>query len=337
MVNRTTRPCTPAWALPVLLCSLSACPLPTVHPVPTDLPSDPAPSEPDPAARGVVEGYPALQVTVRGPTRAAYDPRAIGLSGKWATIRVSNTGNAPVAIGAFRATFLAARDNVVFPCDEHRSGNARSREPAVLGPGQSFDYERDLDCSMPLPGSYDVRVYVRVGDRTAPGQPTGHFPLQLIASKTNAPQPYPARDGLFVLMTGAQLTRPLSAEAWARGDYHVVLAFINGSPKPIAVGPARIAFLVYKLGTPLPCSGQAGDIAPPAEIGPGSVHIVQAPVACAPSQEGDYSIVGKLNLVGLKDEVEVGRIPLRVSGDPRLFAPSPWRPGNDWPSTPLPR
>jgi hypothetical protein len=70
-------------------------------------------------------------------------------------------------------------------------------------------------------------------------------------------------------------------------------------------------------------SGQAEHVVLPAELAPGAMHVVQAPVACAPSEEGRYEIIGRVSLEG-GEEVEVGRVALEVTRDPLLFAPQPW-------------
>lgn len=320
-------------ALPFLLLAQTGCPVPMPRTVPNDSPSEPTPGEPDPAAKGVLLGDTGARALLIPPAKITYDPRAIGASGAWVKIRLTNVGVVPLAVDRLRATFTANRDGVAFSGDRGTTEPSPAREPSTLKPGQSFDFERFLDCSMPLPGRYHVSSFVSLGD-SATSYPAGGFSVDLVASGPPGPRPYGARDGLFILMTGAQVTRPLSAEAWARGDYHVVLAFINGSRRRIPVGPARVAFLVYKLGTPLPCSGQANTVSVPESLEPGAVHLARAPVACAPSEEGNYSIVGKLTLANATDEVEVGKVPLRVSGEPRIFAPGPWRPYLDVPATP---
>jgi len=187
-----------------------------------------------------------------------------------------------------------------------------------------------------LPGRYSVTVYAAFpGDAKGErGDAAGAFSLDVMEEGIGGPRPYPSRPGLFVAMTGGRMTHPLPEEAWARGDYHVVVSVMNGASHAIAVGPARLAFLTYKKGSPLPCSGQAESIPFPEQLAPGAMHVAQAPVACAPSEEGRYEIVGRLAL-GEGEEIEIGRVGLKVSSDPFLFSPerSPlWsdRPAGAW-------
>ncbi len=280
------------------------------------------------AAQAVAAGialahHPELRVSIRTAPSAIYDPIAIGPVGQLVWIRLTNTGTQSRAVDHLDVSFSAARNGVSFPCEEHAANLARVHEPSWLEPGEGFTFERELDCRMPLVGRYDVRAYVRLGNAPAAerGDLAGTFPLELIAHGTTVPQPYPSRDGLFVLLTGSRGTHPLAAEAWARGDYHVVVAVINGSRRNVRVGPASLAFLVYKEGSSLPCSGQGESLALPEELPPGGLRVVHAPVACAPSEEGRYVIVGRLSLRDVGQEIEVGRVPLEVTRDPLLFAP----------------
>jgi hypothetical protein len=257
-----------------------------------------------------------------------YDASTLGVGGKTVTIQLTNTGAGPLAVDHIGAGFSARREGVSFPCGEHGGRTRDEREPASLRPGESFGFERTLDCAMPLPGRYDVQVSLSFGDRkkrpAKDAEAAAAFSIDVVANTNAVPQPYPSRHGLYAIMIGNRATRPLPAEAWARGDYHVVLALINGGTETVRLGPARLGFLVYKKGSPLPCSGQAEPIATPDELRPGAMHVVRAPIACAPSEEGRYEIVGRFTLLAAGVELEVGRDPLSVTRDPMLFTPEPW-------------
>ena len=114
----------------------------------------------------------------------------------------------------------------------------------------------------------------------------------------------------------------------------MLVVVVNAGQVPVRVGSARLAFLTYKDASPLPCSGASEPIVLPETLAPGAMELVRAPVACAPSNEGRYEIVGRLALEG-EESIEVGRIVVRVTRDPRLFAPEPWpswgeRPSGGW-------
>jgi len=266
---------------------------------------------------------PDIRVVLKGPSHAQLG-EALGVGGHSVSVQLANAGTRGADISRFRVAFTASRDGVPFPCNRHVDDSVKVR-PASLGPGQSFVFERDLDCTMPLPGRYDVGVYVAMRDSAGTrGDLVGQFPFDVLGSSTE-PLPYPPRPGLYVRMTGARWSRPLSAESWARGDYHIVLSLVNGGSRPVLVGPGRLAFTTYKEGSSLPCSGQAESLLLPDALAPGAVQDLQARVTCAPSTEGQYEIVGRLAL-GAGESVEVGRVALKVTRNPVLFAPDPWLP-----------
>jgi hypothetical protein len=265
---------------------------------------------------------PDVRAIVKVPSRAPYLVDALGVRGQSISVQLTNTSTHSVDVSHFRVAFTAIRDGVQFPCNEHLGDLVKVR-PASLAPGQSFAFERDLDCTMALPGRYEVGVYVSVRELAdAHGDFVGAFPFDILEG-SKAPRPYPAHPGLYVMMTGAPATRPLSVDAWARGDYHVVLSLVNGGNRTVPVGPARLTFLTYRKGSSLPCSGQTEAIALPDTLAPGTVHVIQAPVTCAPTERGQYEIVGRLTLSGTAEQIEVGRVALKVTRNPVLFAPDP--------------
>jgi hypothetical protein len=277
---------------------------------------------------------PEIRASVRGPSRATYVAEALGAAAQSVSIQLMNTSGQSVNVGRLRVAFSATREGVPFQCKEHQGGRVKDREVSTLAPQQSFVFERDLDCAMPLPGTYEVRTYVALTDaaKGERGDFAGAFSLT-VADSPFAPRPYLPRPGLYAAMTGNRTTAPLLPEAWSRGDYHVVLALVNGSTVPVAAGQARLAFSTYRKGSPLPCSGQTEKLDFPAELAPGSVHVTQAPVACAPSEEGRYEIVGRLRFDEAGEGVEVGRVAVKVTRDPLLFEPQPWLPWADRSST----
>jgi hypothetical protein len=293
---------------PLLLLLLAACaPAPSTSAVALS------------SAAPVVAGRPELRATLHAPSRATYDPSVLGSSGQLVTVRVENVGTDPVRVAPLRMKFTASLDGVPFRCSEDVT-SSRPREPSWLAPGQSFVFERPLDCMLPLPGTYEIGVSIRVGEDSDTA--TMSFRLDVEPGFV-APRPVPARTGLFAIMTGGRTTRPMSGEAWARGAYQVVVAVINASAASRAVGTGRLTFLVYRKGSPLPCSGRVETIAFPEELAPGTMRVVRAPIACAPSSEGKYEVVGQLSLGESGESFEIGRIALRVTSDPKAFTPMP--------------
>lgn len=312
-----------SWMLAGAVALLTACPLP-MRRTPPEWPPEPGPPG-NPAGTSLARS-PELRVFVRAPKTTTYDPIALGPAARTVSLRLTNAAKTPVLVGRFDVTFRALREGVSFPC-KGSAAPSENREPTSLAAGQSFDYVRAIECTMPLPGRYEIETYVRVEGAEASGgqeQRAGSFALNVAANGVTDPRPYPGRDGLHVLMTGGRVTRPLPPEAWQRGDYTVVVALINASPRPLVLGAVRLAFLVYKKGSPIPCAGQAEPFPTPDELDAGATYLARAPIACAPSEEGRYEVVGKLTLLDVGTELEVGRVPLKVTRDPFLYTPEPW-------------
>jgi len=289
------------------------------------IPSRPQPLAARPPATAGVGRLPEpeLHASLIAPSRAPYDVDLLGIGTQFVGIRLTNSGDRVAVLGRLRATFTATREGVPFPCNDRHRVVGQEREPASLGPGESFVFDRALDCSMPLPGRYEVGVSVALGERASGrGDPIGAFSLEVVGG-TTTPRPYPARPGLYFAMIGGRVTSPLPPEAWRRGDYHVVVAVVNAGPGPIPVGPARLTMETYRVGSPFPCSGQADPLAFPDRLEAGGVHTLQAPVTCSPSEEGHYVLVGRLALGAVGSEIEIGRVPLAVSHDPLPFVSDP--------------
>jgi hypothetical protein len=266
---------------------------------------------------------PDVRVVIDAPSGLEYVVDALAAVRESVSVRLANRGTTAVEVGLLRVEFSATRNGVSFPCKKYVGAPVGSREPRVLAPGQSLRVERDLDCMMPLPGHYDVSVYIGLtAEPENRDASVGAFTLD-VESKGPAPRPYPSRPGLYVAMVGDRAARPLSQEAWARGDYHVVLAVVNGSNRPVRVGSGRLAFLTYRKGSRLPCSGQAASLVLPAELAPGAMSTVREPLACAPSEEGQYEVIGRLTFGDPTEEVEVGRVSLKVTRYPITFDPDP--------------
>jgi hypothetical protein len=248
---------------------------------------------------------------------------ALGASAESLSLWIVNGGATPVRVDRLGVKLTATREGVSFPCTTQIGSPQGYREPKELGSGESFHFERAITCVMPLSGKYDIAVYGALNEpKAARSTLVGQFALNVEETGT-APRPYQSLPGIYVSMVGERSTRPLSPEAWARGDYHVVLVVVNGSDRPVRVGSARLGVQTYRKGSPLPCSGQTEHIQLPTELLPGSITLVRRPLTCAPAQEGQYELVGRVAFGGAAEEIETGRISLRVTRDPILFDPDP--------------
>ncbi|MFO0675789.1 MAG: hypothetical protein U0169_04605 [Polyangiaceae bacterium] len=284
------------------------------------------PNVPAPVRQATPSTATGLRAELRGPKGATYDPKAMGPGGRTVSVRLTAEGAAPVTFGSVRFAYRATREGVSFPCREHEGGSFSAREPSSLAPGQSFVFERDLDCALPLVGTYDVEVDVLLGRRPEGGPLSvlraGSFSFALTRGDRGAPTAVPAVPGLFALAAGTTMSRPMSHERWMRSDHHVLVALVNGGRAPLELPRVRVSFQVFKVGSPVPCGGEAVPAEVPPTLAPGATFVLRAPISCAPSQEGTYEIVGRLLLGESEEPLEVGRVPLRVSSDALLFSPA---------------
>jgi len=304
--------------------AIPACSTPHAYAPTVSSPAAVTESEPRPVLRDDLSD---VRASLRAPPRFAYDAQSLGVAGQFVSIRLENVTGRVVPIDHLHAAFSATREGVAFACNTHVRAGAGAIEPARLEPGQSVTFERLLDCTMPLPGRYDVRVWIHAADRDESerdragiGLFAGSFQVD-VTPNGNIPRPVSSRAGLYALMTGASTAPPMPADAWAKGGYEVVVALINASNRAVAVGPSHASLLVFKTGAPLPCAGRQERLAEPETLAPGGVRVTRVPVECAPTEEGHYEIVGRF-AVGNAPEEEIGRVGLLVTQSPYfLFTP----------------
>jgi hypothetical protein len=261
-----------------------------------------------------------VTTAVTAPPHARYVAGSLGIAGESVSLHIRNDGNAPVTLGSLRVRYSASRRGVFFPCREPRPA---AHEPRSLLPRQSFDFERELCCSTPVPGVYDIGVYVGLDDEEPVNVAT--FSLDVEGGAV-VPQPYPTLPGVYGLMVGDSTARPMPAAAWARGDYHVVVAVINAGRLSAHLGTGRLQLSTYKAGSPFPCA-RTEPLALENELRPGQTQVILAPVRCAPAEEGHFVIVGSLTVGDHGPPVAIGDVRLTVTGNPLQFAPSteyPW-------------
>ena len=78
---------------------------------------------------------------------------------------------------------------------------------------------------------------------------------------------------------------------------------------------------IKKKGSPVPCAGLAIPLAMPESLAPGAMHLALASITCAPSAEGNYDVIGTLGFDDGRAPIEIRQMRLKVTSDPRLFAP----------------
>ncbi len=266
---------------------------------------------------------PELRSAITAPSQVPYRPEALGAGEEFVTVTLTNAGSGTLEIGSLEVAFTATRDGVPFPCNTTRAAGLREREPSRLEPGESQPFERRLDCEMPLPGLYTIGVSIRMSaEPDAKPRGIGSFSLDVIGRGT-VPKPYPPRPGLWVMMTGNRDAPPMPPAAWARGDYHVLVAVVNGSSQRVQVGPGHLSLMTYRRGSAIPCSGETQVLALPAYLEPGRTAVVPAPVSCSPSEEGQYELEGLFNLDKDEPPLTIGGVPLKVSTEPPPLVPVP--------------
>jgi hypothetical protein len=275
-----------------------------------------------------------LRAFARVPDRVAYDASAFGISAQFVSIRVDNVGGRLVPVKHLHASFAATRAGVSFACNRHVDAIDGAGEPTHLAPGQSFTFERLLDCSMPLPGPYEVNVWLHSSehDGEGPGAPVdgvfvGSFQVDVSAAG-NAPRRISLRDELYALMTGSPIAMPLPYDAWRGGSYKVAVALINGGARAVAIGQSTVAMSLLREGGTFACSAREQTLDEPRVLPAGSVHVVLVPVTCAPEELGRYEVVARFTGGDVR-EVDIGRFGLLVTGNPYFsFVP-------EWPMFPL--
>jgi hypothetical protein len=253
-----------------------------------------------------------LRVVVRGPGTAPWDPIALGIGGQLVNVTITNEGRAAAAVGDLRVAFSATHDGVEVPCVEHVGGQVHEREPSELAPGASHTWERDIDCTMPMLGRYDVRV--SVGFAGAPPTPAGSFALDVAGAVGREPQPIVGREGLLAAVSGPIVVPPTHS-------YQATIAIINRGPAVAPLGTVRIVLRSKPDGKELWCEGAPNDVAAPEALGPGRMHVARVPLACDLGAVGVYSVTASLGFPTTRETTEVGRMRVRVTDDPTLFMP----------------
>lgn len=253
---------------------------------------------------------------VRTTLHATYEPNGMRPSDRTIALRITNDGTTAARLGPIRVAFAAERSGVAFACGAERPSEFHEREPTVLDAGHTVIIEREIDCTMPLPGRYDVRVTATIADELLDA---GTAVVDVVANAGRGPRAFSGQPGLYGLVVGDRASRPLNPSAWERGDYRVVVALVNGSKREVHLADVRLGFVVYRLGSEIPCAGDVTTLEVPGSLAAGASWSIHVPLACAPSVEGHYAVVGRLSVAG--EEVEAGRFPLLVTDDPLLYGP----------------
>ena len=101
-----------------------------------------------------------LRVVITPPRSAPYEVTTFGPAARSVDIRLVNEGKSPVDIAGFGAVFTAKRNDVEYQCRARDREVVEEHQPSSLSPGESRSFDRDINCLMPMPGRYEIGVYL---------------------------------------------------------------------------------------------------------------------------------------------------------------------------------
>ncbi len=255
---------------------------------------------------------------ISSPSRLRYRPELFGAERGSLTLQVTNDGRTAASLDDLDIGFSARREGVAFPC---RPATAPDGEHGTLQPGRSAKVHRDISCSLSLPGRYDVDVFAALRDGAlTKGAQIARMSIA-VETASDAPAAIPSMPGVYAVIHGARKVGALSDDAWKRGVYRVALAVTNGSSEVVRLPTARLSFLTLRRGSPLGCAGESDTITFDRDILPGQTQVTRVTLACAPSEEGNYTVLGHLTLEGATTGTDVGGFSLEVEND-STFIPS---------------
>lgn len=285
-----------------------------------------APTAPPMAPTAVtIESAPATgeaAVEIRAPVRARYVPHLLGPSRPTLGVAVTNRGGGPLDVSNLQVRLEAAREGVAFRCAEKVGAPGGVREPAMLAPGQTFTFERDLDCALPLEGTYAVRVAVSFGTGPwAAPRDVRTFTLSVASIKTEAPRAVEGVEGLWAALGASGV---VEGPAGAHG--RIAVAIVNGGRVPLELPPLRLALRVTKRGTPIPCEDEPTALRSPRVLGAGGVYREPIEVSCIGlGHPGTYDVEARLLQPGDR-ETQLGTLRIVVDDAPERRDPEMWPP-----------
>jgi hypothetical protein len=284
--------------------------------------SSPAPASPPKAARDF-----DVAVEVRAPMHARYDPNIGGAAKPTLGVVVTNRSAQPLDVSDLRVHLEAAREGVAFRCAKELGAQMGDREPSVLAPGQSYMFDRNLDCALPLVGAYSIRVAVSFGSGPARiPREVSAFNLTVTALPNIEPREIEGLPGLWASMGASNKL----AGGVDRGYGHTLLTIVNSSRKPIEVPRMHLALRVYRVGNPIPCEDQPLVIGTPPVLGPGETYTEPIVVSCVGlAKAGAYDIAARLVVPRGTEgdrEIALGKVRVVVVLDPTIIVPPVYPP-----------
>ncbi len=253
-----------------------------------------------------------LTMRVSDPPPVPYEATALGRATHSVRLVMTNSGTKTVQLSPVVFRFRATRDNVTFACDDATGEEARW--PATLDAGASFTLAREVSCETPLPGRYEVALLGRArGTADTAERAYGSFSLQ-IEPGANPPVPVPWETSLSAASSVTRDMRPSKDPSTAR----VVIALINGSRAPIALGPVHATLRVTRRGSTVPpCPERGVELAFSGSLASGASRALTMPLGCVLSAEAIYDVdVAIANAAGARAHVATHSIRVGILPTP---------------------
>jgi hypothetical protein len=256
-----------------------------------------------------------ISIELHAPQHAQWAPSTLAPSKPTLGVVVANRGDLPLDVTGLRVHLEAVREGVSFRCAREVGAPPNAREPRVLAPGASFVFERELDCALPLVGSYAVRVAVSFGGG-APHEVRA-FTLRVFAPPHLEPRTLDAVPGVWGAIGASNVMLGESS-----GSGRIVVALVNGARRPIELPPMRLALRTYRVGSPIPCEDEPIALDVPQVLAPGESFHQPVLVSCLGlGVEGSYDVAARLQVGDGDVETELGRLRIEIATDPSRRVP----------------
>jgi hypothetical protein len=255
-----------------------------------------------------------LSVELRSPKDAPWISSTLGPSKPTLGIVVTNHGRATADVSNLHVYLEAVREGVSFRCANSVGPSPDLREPSSLAPGAAYEFERALDCSLPLTGEYSVRVSVSFGrgEYRSP-RPVRAFTLAVHGPEKLEPRPIASIPGLW----GAIGSSRVLVGDTGVGSGRIAVSIVNGSASEITLPPLRLALRVYRAGSRIACVDEPIKLNTPRKLPPGESHREPVSVSCLGlGVPGKYEVAARLQIDATGVENEIGRLRIEISNDP---------------------
>lgn len=259
-----------------------------------------------------------ISIEIRAPNRARWLSSTLSPASTPLGVVVTNHSPAPVDVSDLRVHLEAVREGVSFHCANEIGPAPDAREPPALESGESFEYERTMDCTLPLTGRYSVKTWVSFGQGPSRvTRPVRELALEVMAPDHLEPKPLSILPGLY----GAVGSSALLVGESGRGSGRIAVALVNGAARPLALPTLRLAVRVFRSGSPIPCEDAPIKLDAPSPLAAGEPYRVPVDVSCLGlDTPGKYEVVVRLLLDERGDPAraseELGRLRVEISDDP---------------------